>query len=195
MQRIQQGRSRPMPENVYKSQSLELQMIWEFLGSDPPINCRRTLDQFGYPSLRDTRSRDDDQMLYKLTKERGFLHGFSDGLKSQWSSSRDGSSRNGSTGNNGKWKDRLTWLQQNVEGNEMSEEDVLNGNVLMVDQLWLWTINTGKLSQTLLLFQQTNPLQILFLPSSLEEKAILLKVRFTSRQICVTAYSTKSTST
>ena len=132
------------------------QRIWEFLGSDPPINGRRTLDQFGYPSLRDTRSRDDDQMLYKLTKERGFLHGQSDGLKSQWSSSRDGSSRNGSSGNNGKWKDRLTWLQQNEDGNEMSEEDVLNGNVLMVDQLWLWTINTGKLCWALLLLQQTN---------------------------------------
>ena len=36
------------------------------------------------------------------------------------------------------------------------EEDVLNGNVLMVDQLWLWTINTGKLCWALLLLQQTN---------------------------------------
>ena len=48
-------------------------MIWQFLGHDPPINCRRTLDQFGYPSLLDTRARDDDQMLYKMTKQR-FAH-------------------------------------------------------------------------------------------------------------------------
>jgi len=48
-------------------------VIWQFLGHDPPINCRRTLDQFGYPSLLDTRARDDDQMLYKMTKQR-FAH-------------------------------------------------------------------------------------------------------------------------
>src|SRR5579863_8357509 len=65
--RIRQGRSRPVPLSVAKLQSLEFQAIWQFLGHDPPINCRRTLDQFGYPSLVDTRARDDDQMLYKMS--------------------------------------------------------------------------------------------------------------------------------
>src|SRR5271169_1720522 len=63
--RIKQGRSRPVPQSVAKLESLEFRVIWQFLGHDPPINCRRTLDQFGYPSLLDTRARDDDQMLYK----------------------------------------------------------------------------------------------------------------------------------
>jgi hypothetical protein len=65
--RINQGRSRPVPQSVAKLESLELRVIWQFLGHDPPINCRRTLDQFGYPSLVDTRARDDDQMLYKMS--------------------------------------------------------------------------------------------------------------------------------
>ncbi len=61
--RLRQGRTRPVPQAVAKLESLELQVIWEFLGYDPPVNCRRTLDQYGYPSLHDTRARDDDQML------------------------------------------------------------------------------------------------------------------------------------
>ncbi|OAR00700.1 hypothetical protein LLEC1_07215, partial [Akanthomyces lecanii] len=140
LQRLSQGRSRPVPNNVAKMDSLEMQVIWEYLGNDPPINCRRTLDQFGYPSLRDTRSRDDDQMLYKLTKERFGMHGHQQQLHSQ-GSSRDGSNRSGNEGGNVGWKERLTRLRgQNEE--QTGEEDVLNGNVLMVDQLWLWVIDT-----------------------------------------------------
>jgi hypothetical protein len=60
LQRLRRGRARPIPEEIAKSDSTELQVIWEFLGHDPPMNCRRTLDQYGYPSLRDTRGRDDD---------------------------------------------------------------------------------------------------------------------------------------
>ncbi|KAJ3483082.1 hypothetical protein NLG97_g7391 [Lecanicillium saksenae] len=141
LQRLNQGRSRPVPNNVAKTDSLEMQVIWEYLGNDPPINCRRTLDQFGYPSLRDTRSRDDDQMLYKLTKERFGLHGAHQQLSSQGSSTRDGSNRSGNEGGNRGWKERLTRLRGQNE-DQVGEEDVLNGNVLMVDQLWLWIINT-----------------------------------------------------
>ncbi|KAJ4293907.1 hypothetical protein N0V88_005421 [Collariella sp. IMI 366227] len=63
------GRAKPVPEWVAQQESLELKMTWEYIGYDPPLNCRRTLDQFGHHSLRDTNSRDDDQMLYKLTKK------------------------------------------------------------------------------------------------------------------------------
>ncbi|KAM3510333.1 hypothetical protein MY11210_005951 [Beauveria gryllotalpidicola] len=141
-QRLVQGRSRPVPNNVAKMDSLELQVIWDYLGNDPPINCRRTLDQFGYPSLRDTRSRDDDQMLYKLTKERFGLNGLQQQqLESQGSSTRVGSNRSGNESGNTGWKERLTRLRgQNQD--QVGEEDVLNGNVLMVDQLWLWVIDT-----------------------------------------------------
>ena len=64
------------PSAVAKLDSLEFKVLWQYLGHDPPINARRTLDQFGYPSLLETRARDDDQMLYKMTKERfGGSHG------------------------------------------------------------------------------------------------------------------------
>ncbi|EAW18527.1 uncharacterized protein NFIA_084790 [Aspergillus fischeri NRRL 181] len=66
--RLRQGRSRPVPDKISKAH-LESKLIWKFLGSEPPIHIRRTLDQFGYPNLRSTAARDDDQMLWKRTRK------------------------------------------------------------------------------------------------------------------------------
>lgn len=138
IKRLRQGRARPIPEEVAKSESLECQVIWEHLGQDPPLNCRRTLDQFGYPSLRDTRSRDDDQMLYKLTKERQCDTDPTQEFKTQTSTTGSSVEKNSIS-----WRDRLNWRDRAQP--EATSEDVLNGNVLMVDQLWLWVINSRKL--------------------------------------------------
>lgn len=104
-QRLEQGRTHPIPSWVFREKSLELKLLWVFLGHDPPIYCRRTLDQYQYPSIHDTRARDDDQILYKLTKETlpPYMHTFHA---------------------------------------ETSEDDILNGNLLMVDQLWMWIMET-----------------------------------------------------
>ncbi|KAL2800208.1 hypothetical protein BJX66DRAFT_291497 [Aspergillus keveii] len=72
-ERLRQGRSRPVPDEISRS-SLESKLIWKFLGNEPPIHIRRTLDQFGYPNLRSTVARDDDQMLYKRTRKAVNLH-------------------------------------------------------------------------------------------------------------------------
>lgn len=106
-ERLEQGRSNPVPAWVPNDESLELKLIWVFLGHDPPINYRRTLDQYQYPSIHDTRARDDDQVLYKLTKE--------------------------------KLPDRTSVSKFGVQN---EEDDVLNGNLLMVDQLWMWIMET-----------------------------------------------------
>ncbi|KAH6893004.1 hypothetical protein B0T10DRAFT_481246 [Thelonectria olida] len=135
IQRLKRGRVRPIPEDVAKSDSLEIQVIWKFLGHDPPVNCRRTLDQFGYPSLRDTRSRDDDQMLYKLTKERSPVPG----ENATWDRQRSMSSSG--TGSSSE-KSKST---KSDDSEDDAEENVLNGNVLMVDQLWLWAIDSHTL--------------------------------------------------
>ncbi|KAF4160751.1 hypothetical protein CNMCM6069_007536 [Aspergillus lentulus] len=66
--RLRQGRSRPVPDKISKAH-LEAKLIWKFLGREPPIHLRRTLDQFGYPNLRSTTARDDDQMLWKRTRK------------------------------------------------------------------------------------------------------------------------------
>ncbi|RDA91794.1 hypothetical protein CP533_2809 [Ophiocordyceps camponoti-saundersi (nom. inval.)] len=152
-QRQRHGRARPVPESVAKSDLLELQVVWEFLGHDPPVNCRRTLDQYGHPSLRDTRSRDDDQMLYKLTKDRdlGDWPEPTADVRSQGSSAGTAGASSDQAGSgasttSGGWRERLlrrggTWMAE--DGPE--EETVLDGKVLMVDQLWLWAIDSHTL--------------------------------------------------
>ncbi|MCJ1244358.1 hypothetical protein MMC30_001556 [Trapelia coarctata] len=130
--RLAHGRSRPVPEEISKLE-LEHRVTWAFLGHDPPFNCRRTLDQFGYPNLHDTRPRDDDQMLYKMTKERK-----KPGRKVL-------STPKFQKGHDKPMADdekRTTTLDPEgpSEEDEGSEEDVLDGTVLMVDQLWLWAV-------------------------------------------------------
>lgn len=141
-QRLSHGRAHPIPEDVAKSDSMELQVIWEFLGHDPPINCRRTLDQFGYPALRDTRSRDDDQMLYKLTKERGCRHGQHLHKDPHANSLNSRSASYGSHGSGRDWLAGLEHMQD--EENDDSDDGLRNGNVLIVDQMWLWVVHSGK---------------------------------------------------
>lgn len=140
MERLLRGRARPIPESVAKSDSMETQVIWQFLGHDPPINCRRTLDQFGYPSLRDTRGRDDDQMLYKLTKERDCRYG--EHRRDLYAHSLN--SRSASYGSHGSWKERLIGLEKEQDS-ETEDDGIRNGNVLMVDQMWLWVVHSDTL--------------------------------------------------
>ncbi|KAJ5591483.1 uncharacterized protein N7459_001852 [Penicillium hispanicum] len=110
--RLRQGRSRPIPSRIEKS-SLEAQLIWQYLGCEPPIHFRRTLDQFGYPNLRSTVARDDDQMLWKRTRRPARLD---DQLREYLEAAEE-------------------------EDPELEPSEFMDGNVLMVDQLWLWIVD------------------------------------------------------
>ncbi|KAJ0114860.1 hypothetical protein J7T55_004602 [Diaporthe amygdali] len=153
--RAAQGRTRPVPPEVAKDTSLESRVIWGYLGYDPPFNCRRTLDQYRYPSLHDTRARDDDQMLYKMTKERVILNAKpavaslgpvlrgDERVLTQYD-------RGDAAGFGDDDDDDQEHLDSESESNEdeldaKPEDDVLDGNVLMVDQLWLWAADTKTL--------------------------------------------------
>jgi hypothetical protein len=146
--RRRHGRSKPVPEWVAGQESLELKMIWEYIGFDPPLNCRRTLDQFGHHSLRDTNSRDDDQMLYKLTKKDAPPSGSSHQLL-------NGSSAGSLAGHSlTSAKDSLLSMYSDsrssvggapdIEFGAESGSDLKNGHVLMIDQLWLWSVDMSK---------------------------------------------------
>ncbi|KAJ6065534.1 hypothetical protein N7444_001187 [Penicillium canescens] len=111
--RLQQGRSRPVPGRISKA-SLEAQLIWTYLGCEPPVHFRRTLDQFGYPNLRSTIARDDDQMLWKRTRRPARID---EQLRQYLQSTQD-------------------------EGDESEYGEFMDGNVLMVDQLWLWIVDS-----------------------------------------------------
>lgn len=120
-------------------------MLWENLGHDPPLNDRRTLDQFGYPSLKETNARDDDQMLYKLTKEDKFrppLKRLAEDPHIVGSLVKRYSSGTKMLHEMVEKEQEHAALQESE--NEV-EEELRNGNLLMVDQLWLWAIDTSEL--------------------------------------------------
>lgn len=141
--RLDHGRARPVPKDV-ADMSLDMRVIWEYLGHDPPLNTRRTLDQYGYPSLRDTYARDDDQMMYKLTKEH--ISGPTGRKNTDMFATRamkeqtpvSPASRFASIVNTVK-AELLIHDQHEVPSD--IEDDILDGNILMVDQLWLWSVD------------------------------------------------------
>lgn len=140
--RLAHGRARPVPADIAALDSLELRMLWEYIGHDPPLNSRRTLDQFGYPSLKDTDARDDDQMLYKLTKE------------DKLSSPPPAAVPKGLAKLEREFSSGTRLLHEMIdrekehvaaeEGYGEGEIELRDGNLLMVDQLWLWAIDTSK---------------------------------------------------
>lgn len=142
--RLAHGRARPVPADIAALDSLELRMLWEYIGHDPPLNSRRTLDQFGYPSLKDTDARDDDQMLYKLTKEEKMRRPpppapvMVEGMAKV--------EREYSFGTR-LLHEMIEREKEHVASDEENGEvemELRDGNLLMVDQLWLWAIDTSK---------------------------------------------------
>ncbi|KAK8047888.1 hypothetical protein PG996_015952 [Apiospora saccharicola] len=143
--RLGLGRARPVPKDIADEESLETRVTWEYIGHDPPLNPRRTLDQYGYPSLRDTYARDDDQMLYKLTKERVALpktkkrHFIGDALTATSPASRLAMFTN-------RIKKADAMLTDDEPQSSEDENEILDGNLLMVDQLWLWAVDMTTLT-------------------------------------------------
>ncbi|KAK4044244.1 hypothetical protein C8A01DRAFT_12348 [Parachaetomium inaequale] len=132
------GRAKPVPEWL-EQESLEFKVIWEYLGFDPPLNCRRTLDQFGHHSLKDTNSLDDDQMLYKLTKKdtpSAWRHTAING-PARSSAGRSLPSAQGSFSS--------IYTGTDVDFGVEPGSELKDGHVLMVDQLWLWSIDMTTL--------------------------------------------------
>lgn len=129
-ERIHQGRSRPTPAKVAKL-DLEHKVSWRYLSYDPPFNTRRTLDQFGYPNLLDTRARDDDQMLYKMTKVSKYIPEFGRAEENETASDTDDAAD---------VRKRGTREKTNGE----SYDHLKDGKVLMVDQVWLWIVDNSK---------------------------------------------------
>jgi hypothetical protein len=139
---MEQGRARPVPREIAELDSLDSRVIWEYIGHDPPLNARRTLDQYGYPSLRDTYARDDDQMLYKLTKERLSLP-----LMNRQEMYRNQPNVNQPNTVSPALVSSVADLLKSETASNVGDTDediaadLLEGNVLMVDQLWLWVVD------------------------------------------------------
>ena len=129
--RHEDTRARPVDTNVANGKSMESKLIWQYLTSNLPLHCRRTLDQFGYPSLRNTAVRDADQVLYKRTR----INKDSPSLQRETAMQHL------------KHIGRSVGRQASVTG---AQEDVV-AKVLMVDQLWLWVLDGGEFHLSLAL--------------------------------------------
>jgi hypothetical protein len=139
-ERLIQGRSRPTPKKIGKL-DLELKVAWKYLGYDPPFHTRRTLDQFGYPNLLDTRARDDDQMLYKMTK----IH-----YREEEPSESEKQTQSGNMSDESIDEDDEGVKAEQREG---SYEHLKDGKVLMVDQVWLWIADSSEFWRLDLIFR------------------------------------------
>ena len=124
--RSEQAHARPVIPEIASSTSMVHKLIWQHLTSDRPVHCRRTLDQYGYPTLRNTAVRDADQILYKRTKPRSDAESSQEPPIMQNLSTRSSARRR----------------------HQSSGNDANTAKVLMVDQLWLWIMD----NQTVITF-------------------------------------------
>ena len=108
--------------------SQEEMVIWYYLvePSNLPIHHRRSLDQYGYPNLRSTKTRDDDQVLHKRTSIPSYKCGISTPLNGRLSSAPAEKNREGHKRN-----------KSNHDAKQ-AEEHGRESKVIIVDQLWLW---------------------------------------------------------
>ena len=120
----------PIDQNIIKGKSIEDKLIWQYLNSNRPIHCRRTLDQYGYPSLRNTAVRDADQVLYKQTRGQ---------VQTQEATVRGSSMQHISA---------ILHASRATGSRPSKVKTVVDSTakVLMVDQLWLWILDDGKFS-------------------------------------------------
>lgn len=119
--RRKRGHPLPIDNDVASGKSMENKLIWQYLNSERPIHCRRTLDQYGYPTLHNTAVRDEDQILFKRTKVSQEVLSAKESFKKMWHSGR---------------------LLSSQQVQPISED--ICAKVLMVDQLWLWVVDAGK---------------------------------------------------
>jgi hypothetical protein len=102
--------------------SIETEIIRQYLVGDEPLHPRRTLDQFGFPMLRNTDARDLDQVIFKRTRPE--MPKVDSGPKSIAVPSIDTSGLDS-------------------HRREPGPEDD-NAKMLMVDTLWLWVLDEGR---------------------------------------------------
>jgi hypothetical protein len=103
------------------------QMIRDHLHKTPPLHPRRTLDQAYYWTLKSTEERDRDQVVYRATAPvRQFMH-------------------HHFCKENDKEKCTPQHCDENYGCRQCKRDSRQLPRVVMVDQLWLWVLNSSML--------------------------------------------------
>jgi hypothetical protein len=96
---------------------IEERLIFEYLHAKPPLHPRRTLDQSYYSALKDTGTRDRDQVVYRATTPAG--HDCAE----------------------------IVDEEDPYQKCRQCQEDVKKvPRLIMVDQLWLWILDESRRS-------------------------------------------------
>lgn len=139
--RLSQKSSCPVDPSI-KDDSLEHKLLWFYLNNsaDLPLHHRRSLDQYGYPHLVNTRARDEDQVLYKRSKFTGTTWMNDRATTKAWKKSHLAElmerERLQVRSFKSKQKRPIGALADLWSNNNDSK-------VLMIDQLWCWVVDHG----------------------------------------------------
>ncbi|KAH7625148.1 hypothetical protein B0T09DRAFT_361550 [Sordaria sp. MPI-SDFR-AT-0083] len=128
-------------------------MLEKYLFHDPPLHPRRTLDQSYYWTLRTTKARDRDQVIYRDTK-LDFIHKLQEAENPKHSlwTKRHSSQQNSNRAANSTipmTNEKLSHGHGDGGTTPQDEDDVsplLNdikkvSQLIMVDQLWMWVLD------------------------------------------------------
>ncbi|KAF2456327.1 hypothetical protein BDY21DRAFT_422183 [Lineolata rhizophorae] len=134
--RLKQQLPIPVAPEVMNGNSMETKLIWQYLrdSANLPLHHRRTLDQYGYPLLRNLDARDADQVLFKRT---GSIADILPQEEPHVQKAREREYRR-----RARSRSRLRQAQkQHDAGTEHLSQRDANAKALMVDQLWLWIVD------------------------------------------------------
>lgn len=138
--------------SIYRDQ----QLVEKYLHHEPPLHPRRTLDQSYYWTLKTTKARDRDQVVYRGTKmdERN-IHRFHEQRETSHKNkkptcrlnnrqgsdlSESGSDPNGSNLGFYRWDGH--WEKTDKNGCDHCRGEIRKvSRVVMVDQLWMWILD------------------------------------------------------
>lgn len=132
MKRRLERSSAHLDKSIMGGRSKEHRLIWRYLlhSANLPLHLRRSLDQYGYPTLRDVSARDLDQVLYKRTRENPDAE-FEKQTAGMRARLREGKRRPRS-------KIRASARNKSVDGGNTRDS---GAKVLMVDTLWMWIMD------------------------------------------------------
>ncbi|KAK4197015.1 hypothetical protein QBC40DRAFT_286353 [Triangularia verruculosa] len=123
-------------------------MLEKYLYNDPPLHPRRTLDQSYYWTLKSTKVRDRDQVVYRGTNMNLELcHRLEPkqspgevGVWGQLKGKLQNAPSNENTKVDLKWTDH--WENTDKHGCEHCRSDIRKiSQLVMVDQLWMWVLD------------------------------------------------------
>jgi len=128
--RMRQPGPYPFDKSIMQGRSIEHRLIWSYLthSANMPLHHRRSLDQYGYPTLRDVSARDMDQVLYKRT--RNDADALFEQTKEEIRSKIKEAKRRG--------KSRIRPTRKKSIDDSTKDAPA---KVLMVDTLWMWIMD------------------------------------------------------